>query len=112
MAFWLVCENHCGYRPKKKRGSADLKMNGNRAIKRQRPGVVGTAYTTVSVVNAGVFSVWRINVGALYSVYCDPYLPFRGPSCQIPSNPFAVTPDSLVNSKLTGVAFSRLPTEL
>ena len=38
-------------------GGAALKMNGNLAISLHRPGVVGTAYTTVSVVNASVLSV-------------------------------------------------------
>ena len=92
------------------RGMGEPKINGNRAINRHRPGVVGTAYTTVNVVNSFVFNVCRISEGALNSVNCEPYLPFRGPSFQIPTKPFFVSGPSI--SKTTGVAFSRLPTLL
>ena len=95
---------------KKARGSAALKMNGKRAIRRHRPGVVGTAYTTVSVVNWSVRRVWRISDGATNSVNCEPYLPERGPSSQIPVNPPGRSSPFI--SSTTGVAFSLLPTEL
>ena len=43
------------------------------------PGVVGTAYTTVSVVNWSVVRVCRISEGAWNCVNWLPYLPLRGP---------------------------------
>ena len=47
----MRCDHHLGTSLKMRRGGAAAKMNGNRAISLHRPGVVGTAYTTVSVVN-------------------------------------------------------------